>query len=108
MLDREGLVRPDRIRQAFSGEGWRRLVSDEDAPRLSLARSEASWDGVGLDRSHDVDSVFVSLTCLSALRGGFRIAYRPHFMRTITQNPRVPLGPVAIQDTPQLRLGRPI
>lgn len=57
-------------------------------------------------RVYDVDSFIARITSLSAHLGGFRLAYRPPFLRRITQNQRVRIDGLEIHKLKQLRLGQ--
>lgn len=58
-----------------------------------------------ITRTWDVDSFIARTTTLAAHKGGFSLAYKPPFLRRITQNPRILILGHQIQKLKQLRFG---
>ncbi|KAF1980632.1 hypothetical protein K402DRAFT_17639, partial [Aulographum hederae CBS 113979] len=99
----------------FRGLNWKSLLTDNSADGrslggLSIWKSEEELikriDGpVEIRREWDIDSDIFRATTLAVFRGGFNFAYRPHFLRRITQNQRVKIGGVNIHKCKQLMIG---
>ncbi|OJD30059.1 uncharacterized protein BKCO1_670002 [Diplodia corticola] len=87
---------------AGGGEG------ENPLPSLSLLESELEEEELRdapVGRSWDVDSFIAEINGLSAYREGFKLAYRPPYMRSIKQNQRVLIRSRKLHRTRQLRLG---
>ena len=93
---------------------WKRIlggIEHNSQIRLDFAGSERSFaplcrqNGLSIDRTWDVDSFFARVHTLAVHRDGFRFAYRPPFLRRITQNPRVLFNNHRIHKLKQLRIG---
>ena len=88
---------------------WQSLLAggDENPPKLSFLKSENRFKGpeIQIRRRWDIDSFIARVTTLAAHRGGFNLAYRPPFLRRITQNPRIRIQGYKVHKLKQLRLG---
>lgn len=87
-------------------DDWMGLLCCEESAELSLQKSQEEANAVHIKRTYDVDSVFVRLTSLAALRGGFELHYCPSYLRAIRQNLRIRSDRYErIHKMKQLRLG---
>ena len=104
----------DPTRNAYTGVPWQLLLAgaDDYQPVLDFAASEAEFlhapasQGLTITRSWDVDSFMFRIPTLNTHRHGFRLAYKPPFLRRVTQNPKVAFKDHAIDQLKQLRIGR--
>ncbi|MCJ1396608.1 hypothetical protein MMC18_009499 [Xylographa bjoerkii] len=80
-------------------------------PKLDFARShneclaDPQLRDLTIRRVWDVDSIICLATTIAVHKGGFNLAYRPPFLRRITQNPNVLFNSVAIHKQKNLRVG---
>lgn len=103
----------DNRHDDFTSVQWKTLLAegDDTSPSLSLRSSEERFlASCGpaeprIMRTWDVDSFLARATTLAVHKGGFHLAYRPPFLRRITQNQRVLFNGYAIHKLKQLRLG---
>lgn len=72
---------------------WQTLLAggEENPPKLSFLKSENRFKDaeIQIGRRWDIDSFIARATTLAAHRGGFNLAYRPPYLRRITQNPKI-------------------
>ena len=93
---------------------WEHLLAGDPAhpPSLDLAGSQILTDdgelpqGVRIDRRWDVDSFLGMATSLAIHRDGVDLAYRPPYLRRISQNPQVTFRGCHLHHTKNLRFGR--
>jgi hypothetical protein len=92
---------------------WEKLLAGDARapPSLDLKASEILQDGtlpdhVTISRRWDVDSFLALATSLGVHRGGFDLAYRPPFLRGMTQNPHVTFAGHTLSKIRNLRFGR--
>ncbi|KAJ9649808.1 hypothetical protein H2199_000587 [Coniosporium tulheliwenetii] len=88
----------------FRNVPWRPLLAGERRPS-EAKQSRFQGTDRDIDRRWDVDSFIARVTTLAVHRGGFDLAYRPPFLRRITQNQRVRINGHHIHKLKQLRLG---
>lgn len=88
---------------------WRRLLAGGtgDILKLSFQKSEREFVYANRDvqRRWDVDSFIARATTLAVHRGGFSLSFKPRFLSTINQNPRVLIQGHQIHKLKQIRLG---
>lgn len=89
---------------------WQLLLAggEESPPKLSLLKSERRFKSpdVQICRRWDVDSFIAHAATLAVHRGGFNLAYRPPYLRRITQNQRVRIQGHEVHELKQLRFGQ--
>jgi hypothetical protein len=99
----------------YNDVNWVGLLSGTigpQKPKLSLYASERDRAlpkmrdrDVRIDREFDIDSHIFRAETLAVFQGGFQLAYRPPFLRRITQNQRIRLKGYEVHKLKQLRLG---
>ncbi len=75
-------------------------ASELRSPRLRAV------EALEIERTWDVDSFIALATSLAIHRHGFRLAYRPPYLRRITQNPYVRFRGKTLHKVKNLRLGQ--
>ena len=86
-----------------SDDGLRRALSIAKSAEVFAQAEQRTEPWVR--RSYDVDSFFARVTTLAVHWQGFRLAYCPPYLQTITQDPYVTFQARRIHTTKQLRLG---